>query len=170
MNRRIRNISYLLMVLSLFPILNGCNQEDDVIEIFTGKTWKLSRLTTENSSEPFLPNLWNNETDYNNSIEALNREGTFTLTFTGTEVNGEIIGTLAEATGIRATTSGTWHVDGKTRSLTISARVNGSETDPLARAFIAAIENVYKYEGDVNTLTLYYHEGQQTRIMGFTPL
>lgn len=170
MRRVLRNVGCLFILFFLLPILGGCNEEDDVIEILTGKTWKLSRLTTENSKDRFLPNLWTDETSFNNSMTALDVDGNFTLSFTGSEVNGEIVGTLVEARGIRAsTTSGSWRANGKNNTLTISVRVNGTETDPLAKAFMAGLQNVYKYEGDTNTLTLFYKEGQTTKIMGFRP-
>jgi hypothetical protein len=31
------------------------------------------------------------------------------------------------------------------------------------------LQNVYKYEGDANSLTLYFKDGPTTRVMGFTP-
>lgn len=30
----------MLLMFSLLPLLSGCDNEDDVIGIFTGKTWK----------------------------------------------------------------------------------------------------------------------------------
>ena len=50
----------MLLMFSLLPLLSGCDNEDDVIGIFTGKTWKLSRLTNKGSNAQFYPNLWNN--------------------------------------------------------------------------------------------------------------
>ena len=84
----------MLLMFSLLPLLSGCDNEDDVIGIFTGKTWKLS----------------------------------------------------------------------------ISVKVTGAaESDALAKAFISGLQNVYKYEGDANSLTLYFKDGPTTRVMGFTP-
>lgn len=51
----------MLLMFSLLPLLSGCDNEDDVIGIFTGKTWKLSRLTNKDSNAQFYPNLWNND-------------------------------------------------------------------------------------------------------------
>lgn len=94
MKRLIRNIFCMLLMFSLLPLLSGCDNEDDVIGIFTGKTWKLS----------------------------------------------------------------------------ISVKVTGAaESDALAKAFISGLQNVYKYEGDANSLTLYFKDGPTTRVMGFTP-
>lgn len=169
MKKIIRNISYLLLIFSLLPILSGCNDEDDVIEIFTGKTWKLSRLTTKDSNARFFSGLWDNQTDYEKSMSALDKGGNFTLIFEGSELNGEVLGTSIKVQGIKANITGSWDVDGKKHSLTINAKVNGSETDPLAKAFISGLQTVYKYEGDTNSLTLFYEDGQTTKIMGFIP-
>lgn len=166
----IRNIGYLLLLLTLLPVVSGCNNEDDVIEIFTKNTWKLSRLTTKDSSEQFLPNLWNNEKDFNASMYDLtqgNQGNNFTINFTGTELNGEIMGTNVDGRGIKSTFTGTWTVK-KKKELRIYLKVNGSETDPLAREFISGLQTVYEYDGDSNSLTLYFDDGQRTKVIGFT--
>ena len=99
----------MLLMFSLLPLLSGCDNEDDVIGIFTGKTW-------------------------NSSV------------------------------------NGTWKADGASGSLSISVKVTGAaESDALAKAFISGLQNVYKYEGDANSLTLYFKDGPTTRVMGFTP-
>ena len=78
----------MLLMFSLLPLLSGCDNEDDVIGIFTGKTWKLSRLTNKGSNAQFYPNLWNNnEEEMKKSLDKLyNQKSTFTLNFEGTEL------------------------------------------------------------------------------------
>ena len=95
MKRLIRNIFCMLLMFSLLPLLSGCDNEDDVIGIFTGKTWKLSRLTNKGSNAQFYPNLWNNnEEEMKKSLDKLyNQKNTFTLNFEGTELDGELMGT-----------------------------------------------------------------------------
>ena len=80
----------MLLMFSLLPLLSGCDNEDDVIGIFTGKTWKLSRLTNKGSNAQFYPNLWNNnEEEMKKSLDKLyNQKSTFTLNFEGTELDG----------------------------------------------------------------------------------
>ena len=79
----------------------------------------------------------------------------------GTSVNGQ---------GINSSVNGTWSADGKSQSLNFNLKISGSaESDALAKAFISGLQNVYKYEGDANSLTLYFKDGPTTRIMGFTP-
>lgn len=169
MKRVIRNICSLLLVLSLLPLLSGCNTEDDVVEVFTGKTWKLSRLTNKGSNRQFYAGLWQDENAEKKSREYLSATGNFTLVFEGTELNGELMGTNISGHGINSNVSGTWTADGKTQSLSFSVKVSGSESDALGKAFINGLQNVYKYEGDASSLTLYFQDGQTTRVMGFTP-
>ena len=97
------------------------------------------------------------------------RKSTFTLNFEGSDVNGELMGTTVNGQGIHSNVTGTWKADGKSGSLSLNVKINGSESDPLAKAFISGLQNVYKYEGDANSLTLYFKDGPTTRVMGFTP-
>ena len=83
-------------------------------------------------------------------------------------MNGEITGT-AKAHGIRANIEdASVKVDGKTRSLTLNGKVTGAETDKLAKAFMAGLLKVFKYEGDSKSLTLYFKDENTTKVMGFT--
>ena len=165
MKRLIRNICCILLMLSLLPLLSGCDNEDDVVGIFTGKTWKLSRLTNKGSNAQFYPNLWNNnEEEMKKSLDKLyNQKSTFTLNFEGTELDGELMGTTVNGQGINSSVNGTWKADGASGSLSISVKVTGSaESDALAKTFISGLQNVYKYEGDANSLTLYFKDGPTT--------
>lgn len=51
----------MLLMFSLLPLLSGCDNEDDIIEILTGKTWKLSRLANKDSNRQFYSGLWKDE-------------------------------------------------------------------------------------------------------------
>ena len=98
-----------------------------------------------------------------------NQKSTFTLNFEGTELDGELMGTTVNGQGINSSVNGTWKADGASGSLSISVKVTGAaESDALAKAFISGLQNVYKYEGDANSLTLYFKDGPTTRVMGFT--
>lgn len=162
-------IERLFILLAVVLTLTACNNEDDVMEIFTGKTWKLTRLTTEGSSIRFLAGLWDNENSYNNSMERLNSAGNYILNFYGDTQSSELIEPTFNANGISARiTNGTWKADGISQDLTLNGKITGSESDPLAKEFMKGLLLVYKYEGDNRTLTLYYKDGQINKIMGFT--
>lgn len=164
----IKAISYFLLMFTMLFTFSACNNEDDVLEIFNGKTWKLTRLTTEGSKRQFYEGLWGNEKEEEASRTALNTKGYFTLDFNLSEVNGEIIGT-AEAHGILAKiNNASVDINGKKQTLSIAGKVSGSETDKLAKAFINGLPNVFKYEGDSNSLTLYFKDGNITKVIGFT--
>lgn len=159
----------MLLMFSLLPLLSGCDNEDDVIGIFTGKPWKLSRLANKDSNRQFYSGLWKDEEAERKSRDFLKIEGNFTLNFEGSDVNGELMGTTVTGHGIHSNADGTWKADGKSQSLSLNVKINGSESDALAKAFISGLQNVYKYEGDANSLTLYFKDGPTTRVMGFTP-
>ena len=160
----------MLLMFSLLPLLSGCDNEDDVIGIFTGKPWKLSRLANKDSNRQFYSGLWKDEEAERKSRDFLKIEGNFTLNFEGSDVNGELMGTTVTGHGIHSNADGTWKANGASGSLSISVKVTGAaESDALAKAFISGLQNVYKYEGDANSLTLYFKDGPTTRVMGFTP-
>ena len=56
----IKTIGCSLMLLAILLGFSACNNEDDVMEIFNNKTWKLSRIATEKGKEQFYQGLWKN--------------------------------------------------------------------------------------------------------------
>ena len=86
----IKTIGCSLMLLAILLGFSACNNEDDVMEIFNNKTWKLSRIATEKGKEQFYQGLWNNEAEEKASRELLKTDGNFTLNFNCAEVNGEV--------------------------------------------------------------------------------
>ena len=157
---------YILAAVTLCT-LGACNTEDDVMEIFNDKAWKLVRLTTEDGKSQFYPGLWNSERDEENSRNALKQEGNFILYFNLVDGTDETYGTI-EAHGIRGSISNaSTRINGEDRSISIDGKITGSETDNLAKAFLNGLLNVFKYEGDSGSLTLYFKDGNTTKVMGF---
>lgn len=163
----IKTIGSLLLTFVMLFTFSACNDEDDVLEIFNGKTWKLTRLTTEGSKRQFYEGLWGSEKEEETSRDRLKLDGNFVLDFNLANVNGETTGT-AEAHGFQASINNARVVvDGNKRTISITGKVSGSEKDQLGRAFINGLPNVFKYEGDSNSLTLYFKDGNTTKVMGF---
>ena len=53
---------YLLLLLITLPLFSGCNQEVDVLDIFTGKTWKLTGIFHDKGINPSLcTDYWNSD-------------------------------------------------------------------------------------------------------------
>ena len=129
----------------------------------------MSRITIEGKeNEQFGAIVWDSEAAYNQSIELLKAESNFTVVFEGIEVNGELSGNNVTVNGVKVkNATGTWTADGKNGNISLNLKISASETDPLAKEFIKGMQNVFKYEGDENQITLYYKEGQTTCLIGF---
>jgi len=161
----------LLIVVLTLPALSGCNEKDDVISIFTGKTWKLTYIA-EKGKEQKMYDFWgSNETAYQNSMNFLKSDANFLVTFEGGEVNGTVIGTFT-GNATTAGISGKWTADGENQTLTTSdIKTTGSDKDTfLGKAFIYGLSNAKKYKGDDNNLFIYYEEGQRTFVLFLHPL
>lgn len=169
MNKLMKRWISILLLAAVLPLLGSCDREDDVMEIFTGKTWKLSYIALEGTNEPY--DFWGeNTTAKENSLKALAQTNSFTLEFEGV-AQGETVSGNFNARVIRASIEGTWQADGKERTFT-TARVsqNGQETDVLAQAFLRGLQNAFRYEGDADNLFIYYRNGQDVMRLGFVPL
>lgn len=170
MKKKFKNISFLLLMIVLLPSLSGCNNEDDVIGIFTGKTWKLTFIAAEGTRKQF--NFWGEagmnpgNKAYTNSMDALSNDETFRLNFEGTDLNGTTGGSF-NGRGITSSVSGFWNANGESHELKIKLDSKSSEKDVLAKAFITGLENAFKYDGDEKNLYIYYKEGQTTKFMAF---
>lgn len=146
----------LFALLAVILLLAGCNNEDDVLEIFTGKAWKLTYISTEKSHEQY--NFWSNDQESEESFKALKESGTFTVSFEGTDLNGAIGGTF-NAKAITATVNGQWNANGENHEMqTSNTKVSSSEKDKLAQAFITGLQNATRYEGDNSNLYIYYED------------
>lgn len=168
MKRILTCICRVALLALLLPVVASCNDEDNVEEIFTDKTWKLTFIALEGQTKQF--DFWDgNETARKNSMEKLGKEGNFKLTFEGTTDDSLIKGSFS-GQAISTTVSGSWSANGKSNSLSISLSKNPSESDVLGRAFLNGLKNAFRYEGDVNNLYIYYKDGQTTKFMAFHPL
>ena len=163
----IRHLIGTVLMLCLFPALTGCNDEDDVMAIFTDKTWKMTFIALEGQTQQF--DFWDGDSSARKkSMEKLGKEGNFTLNFDGSP-GGSIGQGEFTGQGISSSVSGTWSADGSSNSLSISLSKNPSESDVLGKAFLNGLKNAFRYEGDVNNLYIYYKEGQTTKFMAFRP-
>lgn len=169
MKKVIRNTVYMTLWVLLMTALGACNKEDNILEIFTGKVWKLSYIAPDGSNLMF--DYWgDNDAAYQSSINALRRENTFTIKFEGVG-EGEFITGTFNGRIINSNIDGYWHADGKTRSFTTSdVSQSLQETDVLARAFSTGLHNAFRYEGDSDNLFIYFKDGETIKRMGFTPV
>lgn len=129
------------MVLPL--ILCGCNQEDDVFEIFSSGQWRVNNYYTDCN--------WNNLANKPGNavfktVEDLKTINSFTVIFddNGT-MKGEIDG---------GTFTANWNADPKDRSFSIT-NINASiSLSGKNLEFINRLKNVRFYQGDSMTMQL----------------
>ena len=158
-----------LPMLLLLTLNTACSEEDDYIQILIGKTWKMSRLTTKGSSTQFAME-WDTEEEQETSLSYVSVSSYYTITFSGAEIDGELVGNDVRIRGVDCTATGTWTADGNTYAMSFDLSLSGTESDPLAAQFINGIQNVYSYSGDDNNLNLYFKDDDgNTYVIGFTP-
>jgi len=163
---KMKNVFALLCCAVLLPLLSGCNESDDVAEIFTDKTWKLTVISLDGQHQWF--DFWNgDEAAFQRSRRELEKGATFTVTFQGSETEGTVGGDF-KAQAINRTINGYWNADGSSRELhTTNIRTTGTDSDVLARAFETGLRNATRYTGDSQYLYIYYKDGQTTKCMAF---
>ena len=171
MKRLLRHIPIILLMAVVLPVWSSCSDEDDVIDIFTGTTWKMSYIFPEGHiSTP--EDFWNGDQEaYEKSSELVKDLGNFNLIFQGGTLKTGQMGGTFKGRAIGATVEGLWEADGKTRALQFSnVHWSGTESDVLAKAFMTGVSaNVYKYSGDSSNLYLHYKDGQLLRVIALFP-
>ena len=147
-------IKYLLLLLLTLPLLSACDRSDDVMGIFTGKTWKLTYISKAGSKKPALYDFWDNAKSYKQALTEMNKDGAYTLVFQGEEADDTGKGTFngkLYATDYK----GNWFADGKSNEFTPS-QVTGSGKALLDNYFMEGIKNAKRYSGNYDNLYLYY--------------
>jgi len=163
-----RVLHWLLAAILVLPMLCGCEQEDDVIDIFTGKMWKLTYIYMEGNYATPLDQWDGDEEAMKASMELAKKAGNFTLEFNGGRLNTGGLGGTFTGRAVNATIQGHWQADGKSRALQFSdVRYEGKETDLYAKAFLSGLSaNMTHYSGDSKNLYLHYKEGQLMKVIG----
>jgi hypothetical protein len=155
---------YLCFLILLFPLLSGCNDTDDVAKIFLGKTWKLTDILEGNLSAS--SDYWDGDETAEEASRALMKEGSnCTIAFSGTITGNTITGTCS-GRGIDNSFSGTWDVDGESRTFS-STITPSTDSDVLGKAFLDGLNNATSYSGDESNLYIYFKEGEKTRCLLF---
>ena len=158
---------WMILLLTGVSALSGCSNDDDVLDIFVGggKTWKLTFISRENENQWY--NFWgSNETAHENSLKAMEGENNFILNFESGANDSGVNGGGLSGRGIKTTLTGTWSAT-DSRELKITLQGNPSETDPVAKAFVAGRKGAKRYEGDSENLYIIYTEGQTNMRMSF---
>lgn len=140
MKQTIHIIFLILIVMCTGFSFVACNEEDD-IDIFVGRTWKVSNLFGA-SNRPVLTE---------DQAKVIAKEESFYLkfenrtTFTGRTLDKDF--------------TGTWSVDLKKRTISLRFHDTGNPSDALSNMAIKAIQRAVSYDGDYNYLKLKEVEG-----------
>lgn len=148
-------LKYIVPLILMLPILSACDQTDDVIEIFLGKTWKLTFIG--DSKGDCMRDYFNDKAQWDAAMEQMKADGNFTIGFSGAEIDGTVIGEYTGRTTLQF--SGRWEANGKNNSFKTTPVSSGASETKLGEIFIDALKNAYKYEGDTNgNLRIYFKE------------
>ena len=136
---------FILLLAATTLATVSCNREDDLDEIFVGKTWYMvggclngQPLNTE------VKNFYN----YGESAYLLNfQSGTFS-------------GTLS--TGVQF--SGTWRAVAKSRTITLTLTNGANCTIPFDRNVYTVIKGITYYKGDNQVLLIHADENNYLRL------
>ncbi len=123
-----------ILISALFAIFTGCNKEDDLQEIFTGRNWTLAYI--QEGTEKIMPQEGN--------YAILFEDATFVLT-TPNDVR----------------ISGKWQADGENRkfSCTQITTTGDITEDKIAQKMEVLLQSTISYEGDANWLQLITQPG-----------
>ncbi len=156
-----------LMLLLLLPFVIGCNNTDDVLKIFTEKTWKLTKIVDANNTMVPFYNFWaDNETARENSMMILSRSDTFVLTFTGAETNGTVSGSFSGKAASESIANAQWRANGDKRSFSTNLRTT-DDSDILGQKFLEGLSKADEYRGDEHNLYLFYTDTSGRKCMFF---
>ena len=129
-----------MFVVCIGLLAGACNEEDD-LDIFVGRTWKVSNFFGPTGA------VYTKVED----LKTLERKNSFYITFdnattfTGRTLDKEF--------------KGTWSVDLKKRTISLRVNGTGNPADAISRQFMESIANTVSYRGDYNWLNLVDKEG-----------
>ncbi len=151
-----QRVRRLMPYLFLLMVLGSCNDEDDVTEIFTGKTWKLTYIGSTDDWTDLSSGV-----NLNNYLEEKQPQNAYTVIF----YDGSVRITGGEAT----VWTGTWSADGKSNTfhITITDK-QGEGTTANEKTFLELIAGACYYRGSSVLLRLF--DSDRANFAQFSPL
>lgn len=136
------NLKHFFYLLLIFPFLCGCNNEDDINEIFISGTWNVGNFYNGGDwskvNDGAIP-VYTQEEDF----KALN-----VLTISFLE-DGTVQGKLNNGTY-----TAKWSADGKVRSISITQIKTSATPTGKGKQLIEALQNAAYYKGDSKFLKI----------------
>ncbi len=137
MNKLTAYLSGIIFTIVSLYIITGCDDGDDINELFIGKAWKITGAT------------FNGKSINGDEVKELYLvPDTYKLSFSSGTFNG-----ILEAS---SSFKGIWSADGKSRNLTLTIQhQSGVETIRLSQQIFDIISHATKYGGDSNVMYIY---------------
>ncbi|MGI6218743.1 MAG: DUF4847 family protein [Bacteroidaceae bacterium] len=149
-------VKWLVPCLFCLIALHSCNDEDDVNEIFTGKTWKLTYLGSTDDWEDLSSGV-----NLNNYATEKRPLKSYTVIF----YEGSVRITGAENT----VWTGTWSADGKNNTFHINiTEKQGEGTTANEKTFLEQVAGACYYRGSAVLLRLF--DSERSNFVQFGPL
>ncbi|MCM1313641.1 MAG: DUF4847 family protein [Bacteroides sp.] len=137
MNKFVTYLSAIIAISASLLLMTGCDNEDDIDELFIGKTWYI-RGATFNGTRI-------NGDDIKELYQVPN---TYKISFS----SGSFNGILVSGSSFR----GIWTADGKSRSLQLNMQQqSGTEINRLSQQLFDVLNNTTRYGGDSNVMYIY---------------
>lgn len=166
-----KNYKWMLLLCVCLSVLTACNNTDNVQQIFTGKTWKLSVIKYAGTDKE-CKDYWVEGGVFNQAkFEASNKilkddKSSFTLEFSGTAIGEEINGKAKGKAYTVSFNDVSWKANGRSNDFSMAIKTT-TDKDVLATAFLNALSNATSYGGNDGNLYIYFTEGQQSKYMLF---
>lgn len=159
----------LMVLLSIITIgLSSCNDTDNLTKIFIDQPKKMSDIVKRVGGKPQPVQTWSQVKDASGTSEAsrLSDNANYILTFKGIEDNDKIEKGTFEFKLVKKTLHGEWSVDAKSRKMKMVVTSGTADSDKPAQIIYEALKgrdfnqksNVEYYEGDSNTLKIFFYE------------
>ena len=131
---KVKNILFTLLATSL--LCASCQKEDDISELFEGKTWYITNGYIQGRQL------------VGDDIKTLCAAPTaFQISFS----QSTFIGTLNDGN----TVTGKWEANGKTKAFSLSIRQEASTSTQLEGLIYNTLKKIIRYEGDTNIMKFY---------------
>lgn len=115
----------------------SCDNEDDISDIFVGRTWYVTGATVNGQS-----------IDGDELKEIYAQADSYHLTFTATAFSGCLV--------VGSTLSGSWTADGKSHAISLQIKdAKSVESSTVSRNIYYILRDAASYKGDVNELRIY---------------
>lgn len=133
---RPRRLLHWLPLLLFTLLFTACQNEDDVEDIFVGRTWYIVGATINGQ-----------QYDGDELKELYAQADSYHLTFSINSFSGILVA--------GSSLNGQWSADGKHHTLTIQVKnANNVEASTVSRNIYNVLRNVTTYSGDVNNLII----------------